>query len=123
MKVLIVEDDPLLVEMVKAKLKKDGYEVFSAFNGEEGLCRVKECFPDVIILDINMPIMNGFELLKILKKDNVFQKIPVILFSSTGDKEDNLEMGKRLGASGFLVKSQLSLNDIPAKIKEVIGQK
>jgi DNA-binding response OmpR family regulator len=123
MKVLIVEDDPLLVEMVCAKLKRDGYDVYKAYNGEEGLCRAKECLPAVIILDINMPIMDGFELLKILKSDEGLKIIPVILFSSLGDKEENMVKGRALGASGFLVKSQLSLNDIPIKIREVLEMK
>ncbi|HBM45599.1 MAG: Transcriptional regulatory protein YycF [Parcubacteria group bacterium GW2011_GWF2_38_76] len=123
MKVLIVEDDSLLVEMVRAKLKKDGYDVFSACNGEEGLSRVEECVPEIVLLDINMPIMNGFEFLKIIKNSDRFKDIPVIMFSSLGEEEDNIEKGRALGASGFLIKSQLSLNDIHIKIKEVLNSR
>lgn len=121
MKVLVIEDDPLLVEMVESKLKREGFEVDSACNGEDGLTCAKNFLPDVVLSDISMPIMDGFEFLKTFKADESMKKTPVIMFSSLGDKEENLEKGKQLGASGFLIKSQLSLDDIPKKIKEVLG--
>ena len=70
-----------------------------------------------------MPIMNGFEFLKIIKNSDRFKDIPVIMFSSLGEEEDNIEKGRALGASGFLIKSQLSLNDIHIKIKEVLNSR
>ena len=121
MHVMIVEDDPLLSELVAMKLKKEGYKTTCAFNGKEGLEKLKECVPSAIILDVMMPVMDGFEFLKIIRGEDKTKNIPVILFSSLGDKEKNIEEGKRLGANAFLVKSQLSLNDIPTKVREVTG--
>lgn len=123
MKVLIVEDDPLLKEMVRIKLKKDGFEVFAACNGEEGLRYAEDVRPDVILSDINMPIMNGFEMIKRMRDEDSLKNIPVIFFSSLGEDEKNIETGKNLGAAGFLVKSQLSLGDISKKIKEALSVK
>jgi DNA-binding response OmpR family regulator len=123
MKVLVVEDDPLLKEMVRIKLKKDGFDVTTASNGEEGVRCAEDFRPDVVLSDINMPIMNGFEMLKQIKDNQSLKNIPVIFFSSLGEDEKNIETGKTLGASGFLVKSQLSLGDISKKIREALSIK
>ncbi|MEI6296063.1 MAG: response regulator [bacterium] len=119
MKVLIIEDDPLLSEMVALRLQKDGYEVSSSFNGKEGLVKAKEVIPHIILLDLNMPIMNGFEVLEKLKQDSEMKEIPVIIFSSLGDREENVQKCKALGADDFIIKSQLSLHDISGRITEV----
>lgn len=118
MKVLVVEDDPLISELVCLKLKNENYLVCQAFNGAEGLARAKDFKPSVIILDIAMPIMDGYELLKILRGDEEFRKTPVIMFSNLGYKEDAIEEAKRIGANAFLSKAQLSLNEVVDKVRE-----
>jgi len=123
MRVLIVEDDPLLSELVSVKLRRDGFDTNCAFNGVDGLGKMKEYVPEIIILDIMMPIMDGFEFLRIIKSKDETKNIPVILFSSLGEEESNIEEGKRLGADAFLIKSQLSISDVKAKIEEVMNSR
>lgn len=122
MKVLIVEDDPLLRDLMNTKLKRVGYDCYTACNGVEGLEQTKKNGPDIILLDITMPIMDGFEMLKRLRTDEQ-SKTPVVIFSSLGDKEKNLEEGKKLGANAFLIKSQLSLDDVVMTIKDLMENK
>lgn len=118
MKVLVVEDDPLISDLVCLKLKNENYFVCQAFNGAEGLARAKDFKPSIIILDILMPVMDGYELLKILRGDKEFKDIPVIMFSNLGFREDAIEKARLLGADAFLSKSQLSLNEVVNKVKE-----
>ena len=123
MKILVVEDDPLLSNLVDIKLTSEGHQVSCAYNGKDGLEKAHEKRPDMIILDLAMPIMDGFEMLKILKEGKEFNNIPVIVFSSLGEKERNLEECKRLGADLFLVKSQLSLKEVVASINDLAKKK
>lgn len=119
-KVLLVEDDEMLHTMYTQKFAKEGYEVFSAYNGAEGLQMVDEKKPDVILLDIIMPKMDGFVALKKLKKNENTAKIPVILLTNLGQEED-IRKGKELGADDYFIKANHTPQEIVAKVKEVLG--
>lgn len=117
--ILLVEDDTFLIDILVQKFKSDGYTVIHAGDGETALKKVHENDPDLIFLDIILPGMNGFEVLKKLKDDDTIGNIPVAFLSNLGQKED-IEKGKRLGAVDFIVKANHSLDEIVAKAGEIL---
>lgn len=119
-KILIVEDDSLLSNMYAAKFKKDGFDVSTAGNGEEGLAKIQSEKPDIILLDIMMPKMNGLEVLEKVKADNALKSIPVILLTNLARGEDDVNKGLELGAVAYLVKSKVTPVEVVTKIKQVI---
>ncbi len=121
-KILIIDDDPLIVRMYERKLKADGYEVHLAFNGEEGLKKAKEVKPDLILLDILMPKLNGYETLKQIKADHKIAKIPIFVLTSLGDRPEDIKKFKEFGVNDYLVKSEISLQDLSNKIAKILGK-
>lgn len=121
-KVLIAEDDKFLATAYKAKLTKAGFEIRVTSDGQEALQALKEFIPDVIILDLVMPVKDGFAVLEELKKDDKLKLIPVIVASNLGQKEDT-EKALSLGAIDFIVKSDLSMDELVNKIKQIIAKK
>ncbi len=119
-RILIIDDDPLIARMYENKLKVDGYDVDVAVNGEEALSRVLHHRPDLIFLDIMMPKMNGVETLKHLKANTHTQDIPVIILTNLGDREDDIEKAKELGALDYLVKSKISLKELSERTQKVL---
>lgn len=115
-KVLIVEDEFPLVNIIKIKLEGEGFEVLSALDGKEGL-RQAQRKPDLVLLDIVMPGMDGFEVLKRLKEDSETKDIPVVILSNSG-REEEIEKGRISGACDYLVKTQLSLDELVDKIRK-----
>jgi DNA-binding response OmpR family regulator len=122
-KVLLVEDDSMIVRMYEKKLKLEGFDILSVFNGEEGLAALKNYHPDIILLDIMMPRLNGLDTLKILKANPVLKSIPVIILTNLGDRPEDMEKCKEMGAADYLVKANLSLNDLSDKIKNILELK
>jgi DNA-binding response OmpR family regulator len=121
-KVLIVEDDKFLIDLITVKLSKESLKVFYAKNGEEALEVAKKEKPDLILLDIILPGMDGFEILERLKSDEETKDIDVYFMSNLGEKGD-IEKGKQMGAKGFIVKANFSLDEIIFKIKESLSEK
>ena len=119
-KILIVEDDRYISKMYRLKLSLEGYDVQVAENGKDGVDKVKEFIPNIILLDILMPELDGFEVLKIIKSDDVTKDIPVLIMSNLG-QEDHVEKGMKLGAIGYIVKSQYTPSKVVEKIKSVIN--
>ena len=117
--ILLVEDDPLILRMYQTKLTNDGYKVNTAFNGEEAIIQAKKEKPDLIFLDVMMPKMNGVETLKALKGDPQTAQIPVIILTNLGDKTDDIQKAKELGALDYMVKSQISLKQLSDKAKKI----
>jgi CheY-like chemotaxis protein len=115
--VLLIEDDPAVLEMYRMKLSLDGYRVNVAVDGEEGLVRARELLPDIIFLDIRLPKKDGFEVLQALRQDSSTAAIPVIMLSNYGEKE-LVERGLKLGAHEFLIKA----NTTPSSLSEGIGE-
>ena len=118
-KVLVVEDDSFLAGIYTTKLGLEGFEVLSAGDGEAGLKMAKKEIPDIILLDILMPKMDGFEVLDELKKDPTTQKVPVIVLTNLGQKED-VERGLKGGAADYLIKAHFVPADTVAKIRKVL---
>ena len=118
-KVLIAEDDKFLASALRVKLTKSGFEVRNAYDGEEALKIAKEFSPDLILLDLVMPVKDGFGVLESLKNDINLKKIPVIITSNLGQKED-VDRGMALGAKDYVVKSDLSLDDLIKKITTLL---
>lgn len=120
-KILLVEDDKLMTRMYKGKFEDDGYNVEIATNGEMGLTKTLEFKPDLILLDIMMPKMNGLEVLKKLKEKEETKKIPVILLTNVGGGDEDVKKGLGLGAVAYLVKAEYDPKDVVKKVKEVLG--
>jgi DNA-binding response OmpR family regulator len=115
-KILVAEDDRFLMKIYSDTLMREGFEVIPTTNGVEVLNKVKLTTPDLILLDLVMPIKDGFETLEELKLDKKTKKIPVIILTNLGQEED-IKRGKDLGAVDYLVKSDLSIKEIIDKVK------
>ncbi|EKD78395.1 MAG: Two component transcriptional regulator, winged helix family [uncultured bacterium] len=118
-KVLIVEDDKFLSELISTKLDKEGFNIALAGDGETGLKKAEEFKPEIVLLDIMLPGMDGFEVLEKLKASPELKKIPVIILSNFG-QESKVERGLQLGAVDYLVKANFTTGEIVAKIKEIL---
>jgi two-component system, OmpR family, alkaline phosphatase synthesis response regulator PhoP len=101
--VLVVDDDPMVVKVLRDSLERVGYRVRTAYHGLEALQVVKDQRPDLIILDILMPMLDGFKVARILKFDKRFQSIPIVVLTSRAT-EGERKMGQQVGADEFLFK-------------------
>lgn len=110
-KVLMIEDDSFFSELVLSKLAKEGCIPYSSANGEEALGLAEQYKPNIIILDLMLPGMQGEEVLKQLKAHTDLNHIPVIIFSNKSDQKD-MEANIKSGASAFLIKSTTELNEL-----------
>ena len=119
--ILLVDDDPLINRMYQIKLSEDGYNVQIAANGEEALIKAKKHKPDLILLDLMMPKMNGIEALKELKKDETTKNIKIIILTNLEDKDGNLEKAKEMGALDYLVKSETDLKVLSEKVRSALA--
>ncbi len=119
LKILVVEDDKFLRELITQKLAREGYNVKEAVDGEEGVIKVKEEKPDLILLDLILPGIDGFEVLAKIKEDPELESIPVVILSNLGQRDD-VERGLKLGAVDFLIKAHFTPGEIVEKIEEVI---
>lgn len=118
-KVLLVEDDLSLMKIYSNKLRISGFDVSIAITGDEGFRKAQVELPQIILLDLILPGMDGFLVLEELKKNPITEGIPVVILSNLGQQTD-IERGKRLGAVDYLVKSDVSLIDVVAKVKKYI---
>ena len=118
-KILIIEDDKFLRQLIVRKLTEEGYDISEAVDGEEGVKKVKEIMPDLILLDLILPGIDGFEVLSRIKSDESTKKIPVIILSNLGQKED-VERGLNLGAVDYLIKAHFTPGEIVEKVKSVL---
>lgn len=121
-KILLIEDDKFLRELIIQKLGKEGFDVSEAPEGEAGLVKMKEVKPDLILLDLILPGIDGFEVLKRAKEDKELNSIPVIILSNLGQKDD-VQKGVDLGAVDYLIKAHFTPSEIVDKIKKTLGGK
>lgn len=117
--VLVIEDDKYMREVLVAKLAKEGLDVLEAIDGSTGLDMTAKKKPDLVILDIILPIMNGFDYLEAKGKVAEIASIPVIILSNLGQRED-VERGMKLGAKDYMVKAHFTPNDLIAKVKKIV---
>src|SRR5579884_1332002 len=118
-KILLVEDDNNLREIYEARLQAEGYNIVSASDGEEALVVAKAEKPDMIIADVMMPKISGFEMLDILRNTEGLKDVKVIMLTALGQSDDQQRAG-RLGADRYLVKSQVTLEDIVKVAHELL---
>jgi len=119
-RILIVDDEDDIVAVIKARLETAGYEVDCAYDGKEGLKKIKESQPDLAILDIMMPGINGSTLCGMLKYDENFRNLPVILLTAKGAQLDK-EIGETVGADAYIVKpfeAQVLLNTVENLLRQ-----
>ncbi|MEK7519044.1 MAG: response regulator [Patescibacteria group bacterium] len=117
--VALIEDDPLIAEMYTTKFTKEGYDIRHAADGAEGLAMVKKQKPDIILLDIIMPKMDGFQVLTELRKDASFKNTPVIMLTNLGQEED-VKKGRELGATDYFIKTNFTPAAIVDKVKGIL---
>jgi len=118
-KILIVEDDKFLGELIARKLTSEGFNIVLAVDGEEGVKKIKEEKPDLVLLDLILPGIDGFEVLAKTKEDANVASIPVIILSNLGQKEE-IEKGLKLGAIDYLIKAHFTPAEIIEKIKNTL---
>lgn len=118
--ILLVEDDEFLAELYATKLNLEGFKVALASDGDRGLKALKESKPDLVLLDIILPKMDGFELLKKMKADKNLKDVPVILLTNLSQK-DEVKKGLELGANDYLIKAHFMPSEVVKKIKQTIG--
>jgi len=115
-KILIIEDDKFLRELMVRKLSQENFDVLEAVDGEEGIKKMKEVVPDLLLLDLILPGIDGFEVLSKIKEDPATASVPVVILSNLGQRED-VERGLKLGAVDYLVKAHFTPNEIIEKVK------
>jgi CheY-like chemotaxis protein len=109
--ILLIEDEPLLSNLLRQRFERENFKVIVAEDGEKALAILKNTKPDLILLDIILPKMSGFELMEKLKDDPTLQSAPIVIVSNLGQESD-IERGEMLGAIGYFVKAKLSIEDL-----------
>jgi len=117
-KILLIEDEGIIMNLLQEKLEKEGYDVFVAGDGEKGLKMIKEIWPDLILLDIAMPKMSGFDVMEEINKNPTLKRIPIIAMFDSRDSFD-LKRAQELGVKDLIIKSEF---DLPKMINKVIAQ-
>ena len=120
-KILIIEDEEIVLDLLQRKLTQEGYRVSIAKDGEEGLRKMKEVKPDLILLDIVMPKMGGLEVMEEMGKEPDLKKIPVIIISNSGEPVE-LDKAKKLGVKDWLIKTEFDPREVLEKVKEQLGE-
>ena len=119
-RIVLVEDEPTMANLIEAGLKKEGYEVQSAKDGKEGLRLIREVKPDLVLLDIMLPGMKGFEILKKLhEEDHMIPDMPVIIISNSGDSIE-VERALKMGVRDYLIKVNFNPEEVVEKVKAVL---
>jgi len=118
-KILVIEDDKFLRELISQKLLKEGYDIVEAVDGEKGIEVANKEKPDLVLLDLILPGIDGFEVLAKLKADPKLSDIPVIILSNLGQKTD-IEKGIEMGAADYLIKAHFTPGEIVEKIAIVL---
>jgi DNA-binding response OmpR family regulator len=119
-KILFVEDDPLIIKIYTTRLTADGYQVFSADDGETGLKLAETEIPDLIVLDIMMPRMDGFGVLSRIRANEKMKTTPVLVYSNLAQEEE-VARAKQMGATEFIVKANFSPTEMVTKIKQYLN--
>ncbi len=117
-KVLLIEDDSLMVKMYNMKFSHDGFDVEVALDGEDGLQKAKTVSPDIIVLDIMLPRMSGTEVLEKLREDPHTKDIPVIVLTNLNATEEDVARCKNLGAKEILMKTEVTPQEVVDKIRK-----
>ncbi len=117
--ILVVDDEPDIVKVLKFRLTDAGYNVLSAIDGDEGLNKARELVPDLIILDLMLPKIDGYKVCRMLKFDKKYSKIPVIIFTAKMQESDK-KIGLEVGADAYIAKP-FQHEEVLSKIKELLA--
>lgn len=117
--ILLVEDDLFLVDLYSTKLREVGFEVEIAVSGREGLKKLKEKKPDLLLLDIVLPDLDGWEVLEEIKKDEKLFGLKIFVLSNLGEKKD-IERAQQLGVTKYLIKAHFKPSEVVEEIKKVL---
>jgi len=120
MRILLIEDDLFFQKFYAVKLAEVGYTTDLASNGEEGLAKARQQKPDLILLDLIMPVMDGFKVLEELAKDENLKTVPVMVFSTLGQEQD-MQRAKSLGAKDYMNKTFFDFDNLKTKIETLIN--
>ncbi|KKP59870.1 MAG: Response regulator receiver protein [Candidatus Gottesmanbacteria bacterium GW2011_GWA1_34_13] len=120
-KILFIEDDPLIIKIYTTRLTADGFQVFSADNGEDGLKLAETEAPDLIVLDLMMPKIDGFGVLQKIRANIQMKTVPILVYSNLA-QEDEIARAKTMGATEFIVKANLLPTEMVDKIKFYLNQ-
>jgi DNA-binding response OmpR family regulator len=119
-KIAIIEDDPVISQMYRMKFEADGFDVQLANNGKRGVELVEAFAPDIILLDLQMPEMDGAEALAIMRKNDWGRNVPVIILTNIGEEEAPKEL-KALGIHSYIVKANLTPRQVVERVKEALN--
>jgi DNA-binding response OmpR family regulator len=119
-KILVVDDEVFLVKAIQIRLKRAGYDVITAYDGLDGLNKAREEKPDLIILDVMLPKKNGYQVCRLLKFDEQYKHIPIIMLTAKGQKTDR-EWGEKTGADCYITKP-FEDAELLSKIKELLRE-
>ena len=119
-KIAIIEDDPVISQMYRMKFEADGFDVQLANNGKRGVALVAAFTPDIILLALSMPEMDGAEALAIIRKEESSKNIPVIILTNLGEEESPKEI-RSLGIHSYIVKADLTPRQVVQRVKEALG--
>jgi len=120
-KVLLVDDSKMVQQMYKNALTFEQFEVTTVDNGMEAIKALSKEKPDIILLDLTMPVMDGYKVLQVIKTDPKLSRIPVLIFSAKGQPEE-VEKSLALGATGYIVKATTKPKEVIEKIKTILSQ-
>ncbi len=120
-RILLVEDDNFLRDLIYHKMTKEGFNVEQGLDGEDGLKKAIELKPHLILLDLILPGMDGFEVLKKIREDETVKNVPVIILSNLGQKDD-IEKGMKLGATDYLIKAHNTPGEIIDKVRQILAK-
>jgi len=118
--ILIVEDDVFLADLYKTKFAMEGFKVNVAYDGEKGLGFIKKNQPDILLLDLVLPKMSGFDILKAIKDDAKTRNMPVILLTNLSQKTD-VDKGLKMGSNDYLIKAHFMPSEVVEKIKKLVA--
>jgi DNA-binding response OmpR family regulator len=119
-KIAIIEDDPVISQMYRMKFEADGFDVQLANNGKRGVAMVETFSPDIILMDLQMPEMDGLEALTIIRKNDWGKDVPVIILTNLGKEESPKEI-QSLGIHSYIVKAELTPRQVVQRVKEALG--
>ena len=115
----IVEDDIFLIKAYQIKFSNEGFNVTIAADGEEALPYLDKDPADIVLLDLMLPGMSGFDVLQAIRKSPKWSKVPVIILSNLGQQQD-IDKGRALGANDYIIKTNIKISDIVGKVREYL---